>query len=38
MFEELIPRIPNGLRLTGEVKHVRSNFINGIKKFPVAVA
>lgn len=37
MFEELIPRIPNGLRLTGDVKPVRSNFINGIKKFPVSV-
>lgn len=37
MFEELIPRIPNGLRLTGDVKPVRSNFINGIKKFPVSI-
>jgi cytochrome P450 len=38
MFEELIPRIPNGMQLTGDVKLVRSNFINGIKKFPVSVA
>ena len=38
MFEELIPRLPNGLRLTGDIKLVRSNFINGIKKFPVSVA
>ena len=37
MFEELIPRIPNGLQVTGEIARVRSNFINGIKKFPVKV-
>ncbi|CAB4907827.1 unannotated protein [freshwater metagenome] len=37
MFEELIPRIPSGMKLTGDVKMVRSNFINGIKKFPVSV-
>jgi cytochrome P450 len=37
MFEELIPRIPSGMQLTGDVKLVRSNFVNGIKKFPVSV-
>jgi cytochrome P450 len=37
MFEELIPRIPSGMKLTGDVKMVRSNFVNGIKKFPVSV-
>ena len=37
MFEELIPRIPSGIQLTGDVKLVRSNFVNGIKKFPVSV-
>jgi cytochrome P450 len=37
MFEELIPRIPSGMQLTGDVKMVRSNFVNGIKKFPVSV-
>ncbi|NGO68164.1 cytochrome P450 [Streptomyces boncukensis] len=37
MFEELVPRIA-GIRLTGEVPRVRSNFVNGIKKLPVEVA
>ena len=37
MFEELIPRLAGGIQLTGEVKRVRSNFVNGIKKFPVSV-
>ena len=36
MFEELIPRLA-GIRLTGDVPRVRSNFVNGIKKFPVEV-
>jgi cytochrome P450 len=36
MFEELIPRI-DSIELAGEVTRVRSNFVNGIKKFPVAV-
>jgi hypothetical protein len=36
MFEELLPRI-RSIEVTGEVTRVRSNFINGIKKFPVAV-
>ncbi|MGD9957990.1 cytochrome P450 [Nocardioides sp.] len=34
MFEELLPRIKD-IELTGEVQRVRSNFVNGIKKFPV---
>jgi len=37
MFEELIPRLAGGIELTGDVKRVRSNFVNGIKKFPVKV-
>jgi cytochrome P450 len=37
MFTELIPRL-SSIELNGEVKRVRSNFINGIKKFPVRVA
>ena len=36
MFEELLPRLA-GIRLTGEVPRVRSNFVNGIKKLPVEV-
>jgi cytochrome P450 len=36
MFTELIPRIAS-IELNGEVTRVRSNFINGIKKFPVRV-
>ena len=36
MFEELLPRI-SSIELTSEVRHVRSNFVNGIKKFPVRV-
>ena len=36
MFEELVPRVA-GIRLTGEVPRVRSNFINGIKRLPVEV-
>jgi cytochrome P450 len=36
MFEELIPRLA-GIRLTGEIPRVRSNFVNGIKKLPVEV-
>jgi len=37
MFTELIPRLAS-IELNGEVTRVRSNFINGIKKFPVRVA
>jgi cytochrome P450 len=36
MFEELIPRLQS-IELAGEVTRVRSNFVNGIKKFPVKV-
>ena len=36
MFTELIPRIAS-IELNGEVTRVRSNFVNGIKKFPVRV-
>ncbi len=35
MFEELLPRIGD-IEVAGDVKRVRSNFVNGIKKFPVA--
>jgi hypothetical protein len=36
LFTELIPRLAS-IELNGEVSRVRSNFINGIKKFPVRV-
>ena len=36
MFTELIPRL-GSIELNGEVTRVRSNFVNGIKKLPVAV-
>jgi cytochrome P450 len=36
MFTELIPRLAS-IELNGEVTRVRSNFVNGIKKFPVTV-
>jgi cytochrome P450 len=36
MFTELIPRLTS-IELNGEVTRIRSNFINGIKKFPVRV-
>jgi hypothetical protein len=36
MFEELLPRLKN-VELAGDVTRVRSNFVNGIKKFPLAV-
>lgn len=36
MFEELLPRVAD-IRLTGEVRRVRSNFVNGIKELPVTV-
>lgn len=37
MFEELLPRLAD-IRLAGEVTRMRSNFVNGIKTFPVSVA
>jgi cytochrome P450 len=36
MFEELLPRISN-IKRVGEVERLRSNFVNGIKRFPVEV-
>jgi cytochrome P450 len=36
MFEELIPQLAQ-IELAGEVRRVRSNFVNGIKKFPVSL-
>ena len=36
MFEELLPRIAD-IELAGDVKRIRSNFVNGIKKFPVRI-
>jgi cytochrome P450 len=34
MFEELVPRLKT-IELNGEVRRVRSNFVNGIKTLPV---
>ncbi len=36
MFEELLPRL-SSIELTDEPTRVRSNFVNGIKRFPVRV-
>ncbi|MGN6722137.1 MAG: cytochrome P450 [Marmoricola sp.] len=36
MFEELIPRLKT-VELNGDVRRVRSNFVNGIKTLPVKV-
>jgi cytochrome P450 len=36
MFEELIPRLRT-IELTGDVRRVRSNFVNGIKTLPVRI-
>jgi cytochrome P450 len=36
MFGELVPRLASA-RHTGPVQRVRSNFVNGIKRFPVRV-
>ena len=36
MFEELLPRV-RSIQATGEIKRLRSNFINGIKHMPVTV-
>ncbi|WP_240044549.1 cytochrome P450 [Nocardioides albidus] len=36
MFEELIPRLKT-VELNGEVRRVRSNFVNGIKTLPIKV-
>ncbi|MFI5952960.1 cytochrome P450 [Cryptosporangium sp. NPDC051539] len=37
MFEELLPRLES-IELAGAVRRIRSNFVNGIKAFPVRVA
>lgn len=37
MFEELLPRLAD-IRLAGDVRRVRSNFVNGVKEMPVTVA
>ncbi|TQM66960.1 cytochrome P450 [Actinomadura hallensis] len=36
MFEELLPRLAD-IRLAGDVRRVRSNFVNGVKEMPVTV-
>jgi cytochrome P450 len=36
MFEELLPRIAS-IEATGDIEIMRSNFVHGIKKFPVRV-
>ncbi len=37
LFGELLPRLA-GIELAGEVTRMRSNFVNGIKTFPVKVS
>jgi cytochrome P450 len=34
MFETLLPRLA-AMEQTGDIVRVRSNFVNGIKRFPV---
>ncbi|MEU8303586.1 cytochrome P450 [Actinomadura sp. NPDC048955] len=36
MFEELLPRLAD-IRPAGEIRRLRSNFVNGIKQMPVAI-
>ena len=36
LFEELLPRIKT-IEQTGEIVRVRSNFVNGVKRFPVRI-
>ena len=36
LFEELLPRI-GSIEQTGEIDRVRSNFVNGVKRFPVRI-
>jgi cytochrome P450 len=36
MFETLLPRLAS-MEQTGDIVRVRSNFVNGIKRFPVRV-
>ncbi len=36
LFEELLPRLAE-IEQTGEIERVRSNFVNGVKRFPVRI-
>lgn len=36
LFEELLPRLAS-IEQTGEIDRVRSNFVNGVKRFPVRI-
>ncbi|GAA2302976.1 hypothetical protein GCM10010402_72490 [Actinomadura luteofluorescens] len=36
MFEELLPRLAD-IRPAGEIRRIRSNFVNGIKQMPVTI-
>lgn len=36
VFEELLPRLKS-IELNGEAKRIRSNFVNGMKQFPVKI-
>ena len=36
LFEELLPRI-GSIEQTGPIERVRSNFVNGVKRFPVRI-
>jgi cytochrome P450 len=36
MFETLLPRLAS-IQQSGDIVRVRSNFVNGIKQFPVRV-
>ncbi len=36
MFEDLVHRI-DSMERTGPIRHLSSNFVNGIKEFPVKV-
>lgn len=36
LFEELLPRLAD-IELAGDVRRIRSNFVNGIKAFPVRI-
>ena len=36
MFEELLPRLAD-IELAGDVRRVRSNFVNGVKSLPVTI-
>jgi cytochrome P450 len=36
LFEELLPRLAS-IEQTGDIERVRSNFVNGVKRFPVRI-